>query len=201
MRIKNLFIIVIVLSSVLSSGLFSQTLSNLERINLLVDASTKEISSASQDTTDSYKLVNKTLNEYNILNSRVVAGLSKNGIKIDNDSSLSNIISYTISHSGVEYSDLFRDGLFGEYLLERKFDLMGNYVVEKNGIVINSNTFEISKMDTISYNNFAFVENNSLPFTKANVPSEPFLPSIVEPVIAITAVAVTIILFFTVRSK
>ena len=120
---------------------------------------------------------------------------------MDNDSSLSNIISYTISHAGVEYSDLFRDGLFGEYLMERKFDLMGNYVVEKNGIVIKSNTFELSRMDTISYNNFAFIENNSLPFTKANVPSEPFLPSIVEPVIVITAVAVTIILLFTVRSK
>ena len=201
MRIKNLFIIVIVLTSGLSSGLFSQTLSNLERINLLVDASTKEISSASQDTANSYKLVNKTLDEYNILNTRVVAGLSKNGINIDNDSTFPNKISYTISHAGVEYSDLFRDGLFGEYLMERKFDLMGNYVVEKNGIVIKSNTFELSRMDTISYNNFAFVENNSLPFTKANVPSEPFLPSIVEPVIVITAVAVTIILLFTVRSK
>ena len=56
-------------------------------------------------------------------------------------------------------------------------------------------------MDTISYDNFAFIENNSLPFTNANVPSEPFLPSIIEPVIAITAIAVTIILFFTVRTK
>ncbi len=201
MRIKNLFIIVIVLTSVLSSGLFSQTLSNLERINLLVDASTKEISSATQDTTQSYKLVNKTLNEYNILNTRVVAGLSKNGIMIDNDSSLPNKISYTISDAGVEYSDLFRDGLFGEYLMGRRFDLKGHYVVEKNGVVIKSNTFELSRMDTISYNNFAFVENNSLPFTKANVPSEPFLPSIVEPVIVISAVAVTIILLFTVTSK
>jgi len=201
LRIKNLFIIVIVLTSVLSSGLFSQTLSNLERINLLVDASTKEISSATQDTTQSYKLVNKTLNEYNILNTRVVAGLSKNGIMIDNDSSLPNKISYTISDAGVEYSDLFRNGLFGEYLMGRRFDLKGHYVVEKNGVVIKSNTFELSRMDTISYNNFAFVENNSLPFTKANVPSEPFLPSIVEPVIVITAVAVTIILLFTVRSK
>jgi len=145
--------------------------------------------------------VNKTPSEYSILNNRVIAGLSKNRIKIDNDSSHSNQIDYLISHEGVEYSDLFRDGLFGEYLLERKFDIMGNYVVEKTGIVISSDTFEISKMDTISYNSFAFIENNSLPFTNANVPSEPFLPSIIEPVIAITAIAVTIILFFTVRSK
>ena len=201
MKTRNSHFIIILIALVLSSELFSQTLSNLERINLLVDISTEEISSSLQDTSDSYNLVNKTLSEYYILNNRVIAGLSKNGIKIDKNSSHSNQINYIISHAGVEYSDLFRDGLFGEYLLERKFDIMGNYVVEKTGIVISSDTFEISKMDTISYNNFAFIENNSLPFTKANVPSEPFLPSIIEPVIAITAIAVTIILFFTVRSK
>jgi len=201
LKTRNLHFIIIFIALVLSSELFSQTLSNLERINLLVDVSTEKISSNLQDTTKSYNLVNKTLSEYSILNSRVIAGLSKNGIKIDNDSSHSNQINYIISHAGVEYSDLFRDGLFGEYLLERKFDIMGNYVVEKTGIVISSDMFAISKIDTISYDNFAFIENNSLPFTKANVPSEPFLPSIIEPVIAITAVAVTIILFFTVRSK
>ena len=185
----------------LSSELFSQTLSNLERINLLVDVSTEEISSELQDRVGGFNLVYKTPSEYFILNNRIIAGLSKNGIKIDNDSSQSNKINYTISHAGVEYSDLFRDGLFGEYFLERKFHLMGNYVVDQNDVVINSDTFEISKMDTINYNNYAFIENNSIPFTKANVPSEPFLPSIIEPVIAITAVAVTIILFFSVRSK
>ena len=123
MRIKNLIIIVLGLISVLSSELFSQTLSNLERINLLVDVSTEEIYSKQQDTIDSYSFVNKTPSEYSVLNSRVIAGISKNGIKIDNDSSQSNKINYTISHAGVEYSDLFRDGLFGEYLLERKLSL------------------------------------------------------------------------------
>lgn len=201
MKTRNSHFIIIFITLVFSSELFSQTLSNLERINLLVDISTEEISSNLQNTSDSYNLVNKTPSEYSILNSRVIAGLSKNGIKIDSDSSHSNQISYIISHAGVEYSDLFRDGLFGEYLLERKSDLIGNYVVEKEGVVFSSNTFEINKMDTVNYNNFAFIENNSLPFTEANVPSEPFLPSIVEPVIAITAVAVTIILFFTVRTK
>lgn len=201
MKTNNLHLVIILVALFFSSELFSQTLSNLERINLLVDISTKEISSALQDTSDSYNLVNKTPREYSILNSRVIAGLSKNGIKMDSDSSHSNKISYIISHAGVEYSDLFRDGLFGEYLLQRKFDLMGNFFVEKEGVVISSNTFEINKMDTVNYNSFAFIENNSLPFTEANVPSEPFLPSIVEPVIAITAVAVTIILFFTVRTK
>ncbi len=201
LKIRTLIIIILSLISVLSSELFSQTLSNLERINLLVDVSTDEISSAMNDTTNNYIVENKTLNEYSNLNNRVIAGFSKNEIKLESNSSQSNKINYTISHAGVEYSDLFRDGLFGEYLLERKFDLMGNYVVEKNGVVISSDIFEIIKIDTVRYDEFSFIENSSLPFTNANVPSEPFFPSIVEPIIAITAVAVTIILFFSVRSK
>ncbi|NOX67326.1 MAG: hypothetical protein GXO85_16385 [Chlorobi bacterium] len=201
MKLINSITFVILLITIPSTKLFSQTLSNLERINLLVDQSTKEISSALKDTTNSYLVENNTPSEYSVLNDRVISDLSKKGIKIDNNSTMSNKISYTISYAGVEYPDLFKDGIFGGYLLERKFNLMGNYIVEKEGVVISSNTFEISNVDTISYDKYSFIENNSLPFTKANVPSKPFLPSIIEPVIAITAVAVTIILFFTVRSK
>lgn len=201
MKPKNLLTFAFLLSIILHAELFSQTLSNLERINLLVDQSTARISSILKDTTNSYFLENRTPEEYSVLNNRVISGLSKKGIKINSDSSQLNKINYTISHAGVEYSDLFKDGIFGGYLLERKFNLAGNYVIEKNGDVFSSNTFEINKTDTISYDDYVFIENNSLPFTRSNVPSQPFLPSIIEPVIAITAVAVTIILFFTVRSK
>lgn len=194
-------LISIIFFTTISTQLFSQTLSNLERINILVDQSTEKISSAIKDTTNRYQVENLTPSEYSVLNDRVISALNQKGIKIDNNSTTPNKISYTISHVGVEYPDLFRDGIFGGYLLERKFNLTGNYIVENEGVVISSDTFEVTKTDTINYDDFAFIENNSLPFTKANVPSEPFLPSIVEPVIAITAVAVTIILFFTVRSK
>ena len=170
-------------------------------INSLVDLSTKKISSTLQDNSENYRLENNTPVEYSSLNDRVVSGLTQNGVRINNDSSHSNKINYIISHAGVEYSDLFRDGLFGEYLLERKFNLSGNYIVTETKTVLSSDSFELSKTDTVSYNNITFIENSSLPFTQANTPSEPFLPSILEPVIAITAVAVTIILFFTVRSK
>ncbi|MEN8192770.1 MAG: hypothetical protein ABFS12_08120 [Bacteroidota bacterium] len=195
------FIVIALLLSTVSIKIYSQTLSNLERINLLVDISTQNISSVINDSEIIFNIENKTPTEYSILNDRVISGLSKEGIKITNDFSSSNTIDFVISHAGVEYTDLFRDGLFGEYLLERRFDLTGNYVVNNEGMVLKADTFEITKTDTISYNNLAFIENSSLPFTKASVPSEPFAPSILEPVIAITAVAVTIVLFFTVRSK
>jgi len=201
LKIRNSLIIVITLTSVLSSELVSQTLSNLEVINSLVDLSAKGVSSTLQNNSETFRFENNTPTEYSALNERVISALTKNSVKINNDSSHSNKISYIISHAGVEYSDIFRDGMFGEYLLERKFFLSGNYVVAEAKTVVSSDSFDLSKTDTVSYSNISFIENSSLPFTQANVPSEPFLPSIVEPVIVITAVAVTIILFFTVRTK
>ncbi len=174
-------------------------MTNLERLTSLVDSSSSKIVLAVQDTSSIYNLSNNTPSEYSILDNRVISGLSKSGLKISETGS--NILTYTISNAGVEYTDLFRDGLFGDYLLERRFDLNGNFVITKLGRNIKSDTFELTLTDTINYDNLASVENNSLPFTKAIPPSEPFMPSIIEPVIAITAVAVTVILFFSVRSK
>lgn len=45
------------------------------------------------------------------------------------------------------------------------------------------------------------LENISYPFTQAQLPAEPFLASVYEPVIAVGVTAITVILFFTVRSK
>ena len=182
-----------------NTAALSQSVSNLERINSLIDSSSYKIVSVIEDTSNSFSFENNIPQDYSTLTSRVISGLNKNGIILGENES--DKIIYTLSHAGVEYTDLFRDGLFGEYLLERKFDLKGNYVITESDITSQSDTFELTLTDTIRYDNLVLVENNSLPFTKAIPPSEPFVPSIIEPVIAITAIAVTVILFFTVRSK
>ena len=194
-----MFSSILFLFALLANSVFTQTLTNLEQINLLVDSSALKIVLKIQDTSKVYNIENNTPSEYSILDSRIVSGLNKFGIKIL-ESSI-NKITYTISKAGVEYTDLFRNGLFGEYLLEGKFNLNGNYVVNNPDTNVESDTFELTLTDTISYDDLVLVENSSLPFTKDIPPSEPFLPSILEPVIAITAVAVTVILFFSVRSK
>ena len=184
----------------ISTSIFSQSRTNLEMLNALVDSSALSISSQISDSNFEYFLENQTVAEYSVLNKRVENSLVRNGIAVRLENA-NNKISYSISQASVNYSDLFKDGLFGGYLLERKFVLSGEFVIENSLSVLNADTFYYTVTDTIPFDNLNFVENNSLPFTKDNVPSEPLFPSMLEPIVAITAVVVTVILFFTVRSN
>jgi len=167
---------------------------------MLVDSSASSISSQITDSNIEYNLEYQTIAEYSALNNRIENSLVRNAIKVSLDNS-KNKISYSISQASVTYSDLFKDGIVGGYLLERKFILQGEYTIKNLSSVLNANTFYYTALDTIPYENINFVENNSLPFTKGAVPSEPFFPSMLEPIVAITAVVITVVLFFTVRSN
>ncbi len=194
-KTKILFSILLIGGSV-----FAQSRTNLEMLNALVDSSVFSISSQISDSKNEFNIKYQTVAEYSALNKRVENSLVRNGVKVSLNNA-ANKISYSISQAGVNYSDLFKDGLLGGYLLERKHILSGEYIVENSSSVVNADTFYYTVTDTIPYDNLIFVENNSLPFTKGNVPSEPFFPSMLEPIVAITAVVITVVLFFTVRSN
>ncbi len=191
---------ILILILFLSVSLLAQSRTNLEMINMLVDSSVLSISSRISDSHFEYNIDYQSVAEYSALNNRIENSLVRNEIKVNLDSS-KNKISYSISQAGVTYSDLFKDGLVGGYLIERKFILQGEYTIKNSSSVLNADTFNYTVTDTIPYNNVNFVENNSLPFTKGTVPSEPFFPSMLEPIVAITAVVITVVLFFTVRSN
>ncbi len=181
-------------------SIFAQSRTNLEIINALVDSSTLVLSSQITDSISEYNIEYQTVAEYSMLNNRAENSFVRNGIAVSLDKA-NNKISYSISKAGVNYSDLFKDGLLGGYLLERKIILSGEYVVENSSSILHADTFHYSVTDTIQFENRDFVENRSLPFTKGNVPSEPFSPSMLEPIVAITAVVITVVLFFSVRSN
>ena len=180
--------------------LFAQSKTNLEVFNNLVDSSANAVFNNANEQSISYKILNKTIPEYSALNVRAENSLIRAGIKADNNN-LDNKIIYSILRATVLYTELFKDGVFGGYLMERKFILSGEYQINVLSSTLNADTFHYTLTDTISYDNIDFIENNSLPFTKSKLPDEPFFPSLLEPVIAITAVAVTVILFFSVRSN
>ena len=195
------FTIKILLLLFISSLLFAQGRTNLEMINQLVDSSTTKISNEIINRSVGYNLQLNSVIDYSRLDERVLSSFSSRGIKLIIDSTEANKLNYSITQTGVEYSDLFRDGLFGDYLLERKFVLSGNFSIQNSSTILSADTFYYTVADTVSYDRFIYIENNSLPFTKGKVPEPPFVPSLLEPVVAITAVVVTVILFFSVRSK
>jgi hypothetical protein len=120
---------------------------------------------------------------------------------LENNKTKSESIKYTISLAEIEYPNLFRDGFLGNYLIERKFKIEGTYIIKNKSDLSISNEFLITHTDTVEFSTIKSLENNSLPFTTGNIPAEPFFSSLFEPIIAIGTAVITVILFFTVRSK
>lgn len=108
-------------------------------------------------------------------------------------------VNIVLEKAGVEYGDVERDGWFGDYYTTRTIEIKGNYMqtFSEKGL----EEFNISEKDTVKVSDIEKLENESFPFTQGKIPAEPFLSSIWEPVIAIGIAAVTVFLFFTVRSK
>jgi len=178
----------------------AQTESNLEKFYSLVDSAStlllKDIGLA--------KEVNLELNlgnDYSIFANQIRGKLLSNGVKLVSDSqSASNSlkVNFVIDNCSVEYSDSFRDGFFGDFYIERNLKLSGNYLISSKSDLIK---FELTKTDTINADDYEKVENRSFPFTRGKPPEEPFFSSLLEPVVAVGAAAVAVILFFSVRSK
>jgi len=193
--------IIFILVLLFSSGIFGQDKSNLETINGLIDSSVVEIINSAGELSKSFALVNNSPLEFATLNHHVKTAIVKAGVNVQVGETSIDKINYSLTQVNVNYSSLFRDGIFGDYLLERNTVVSGEFSIQNSKNVSFANTFNYTLTDTIQYSNLGLVENNSLPFTKGNVPSAPLFPSILEPIIAVTSVAVTIILFFSVRSN
>ncbi len=179
----------------------SQAISNLEVIHSLIDLSADAVSGNVTDPGRSYSLSFNSIDDYAYLQNRLIAQLSsERNINIDSLNNSSRII-FNLDYAGVKYSDTFKDGVFGGFMLARKAEIKGSYQIVDELNISFSDMIEFSAADTISYDDLGFVEQAGLPFTRGELPPEPFLPSLVEPLIAVGAVVITIILFFTVRTK
>jgi hypothetical protein len=178
----------------------AQTFDNLQFLLSLTDSS---VSLIAGDLEDGKSYFLKTVNpqEYATLAERARFAFSRAGVNVTNDSISSNVIGYNIENAKIEYPDIFRDGWFGDYLIERRAELNGYYITKTNGRTETAKPFAIIKTDTIAYDKIKQYELASLPFTQSSVPAEPFFSSLWEPIIAVGAVVVTVVLLFTTRTK
>jgi hypothetical protein len=182
----------------LSYPLRAQSLSNLEKFYILVDSATSNLIYDLGNTNEAY--LNLNLGEdFSVFSNQVRGKLLRSGIKLLNDKSSSQIIiDFTIDDCVVSYGEPKRDGWFGDYYSERTVKLSGNYFITnlsqvKNFIIEDSDIIKVEEVDKL--------ENRSFPFTRGELPPEPFFSSLIEPIIVVGAAAITIILFFSVRSK
>jgi len=108
-------------------------------------------------------------------------------------------INIVMDYAGVIYGEIEKDGWFGDYFTPRTLFIEGNYLNSLTGEGLVNYKFSIT--DTINVDQIQSLETDSFPFTKGEIPPEPFLLSLIEPVIAISVAAISIILFFSQRSK
>ncbi len=185
---------------ILSVSVFTQTKTNLDIFYTLVDSSVKNMSDEMPPDQNKINLSLTLGNAYSIFNNQIISTLIKENKSIV-DSSMRNVVkvNYVIDAAELKYGEMFRDGFLGEEMIPRTFKLRGNYLIKNNEATVKK--FEFEYADTIHVDEINDVENLSYPFTRSDVPAEPFFSNIWEPVIAIGSAAIAVYLFFSVRSK
>jgi hypothetical protein len=176
--------------------------SNLQVFYTLVDSSTGGIISRLQNSEKEIKLKLDLGSSYSVFENQIIGSFVKNNFNVNtSEDSIKRItsINYILDNAKVIYGDIFRDGLLGNYFIPRKVFISGNYLINSKKIIVQN--FNYSFKDTVLVDNLKNLENYSFPFTKGEVPSEPFFSSLFEPLIAIGTAAIAVFLFFTIRSK
>ncbi len=179
---------------------YSQPISNLDQFYTLIDSASNSLLNNLGNT----KKVNLELNfgvDYSIFANQVRGKLLKNGIQLIGDNSADDNysrVNFVVDNCLVSYSDPEKNGIFGDFFTIRTVELSGNYFISDNPQL---NEFKFAARDTVQVEEIEKVENRSYPFTQGDLPPEPFFSSLLEPIVAIGAAAVTIFLFFSVRSK
>jgi hypothetical protein len=181
--------------------LFSQTKTNLDVFKVLVDSSISEALVNISDSPKDIFLDIKLAPAHSIFENQIFESVKaqKNNISTTSNS-LENIsLSYSIENAVVNYGEVFRDGFLGDHFTARKIFLSGSYRFQDKEMKVKD--FYFQSIDTVKFDEIQTLENSSYPFTKGEIPSEPFLSNLFEPLVAVGTAAVVIALFFTVRSK
>ena len=139
---------------------------------------------------------------YSVFANRVIEDFKNKKIDISNNNQHdSNIdaVNITIEKAGISYKDMFRKNLFGSFYVPRYFNLSGSYSIIGTSTIVKR--IQYAFIDTVNYDQLKNLQNISYPFTESEIPAEPFISSFWEPVVAVGATALAVILFFTIRSK
>lgn len=196
------FIFIILFSSFCSA----QTKTNLDIFYNLVDSAA---AAAAEEVAENYSELSISTElgiYYRIFENPIISKFTSKEIKVirnsNSDSSISHL-NFVIDEAVVKYGEQERDGFLGDFFVSRDVKISGNYLLTNTGNSIQSElkNFTYSYNDKVRADSIDRVENRSYPFTQGELPTEPFFSSLLEPVIAVGAAAVAVILFFSVRSK
>ncbi|MEK9137672.1 MAG: hypothetical protein AAB393_11165, partial [Bacteroidota bacterium] len=102
----------------------------------------------------------------------------------------------------ITYANIRRRSLFSAKVLDRTVstEVAAKVVDRRSGSILMSSTIMKTLSDVVEVSEIEKLESQSIPMTRGALPKEGFFSSILEPLVAIGAVAVAIYLLFHVRS-
>ncbi len=135
------------------------------------------------------------IGEFSYFQNKLINELVKNNIRIDDNSLVT--IKLNIEDFQIQYIESKDE-------LTRIIDLNATlYFLEKNGEIKLLDKLNTSYKDQLSVEDVSAVENSLFPFTQGNKPKpkKSFFDEIIEPVIIVSTAIITVVLFFSVRTK
>ncbi len=179
----------------------AQTETNLNLIYKLVDGSINKADSLVGGK-KSIVLTTTIPSSLEVLKPQVIKAFSNRGYDLKVSSNMAEPgVNYNLVFAKVEYKNSFADGLFGGARVERYISVNGFFTITKSNTINQPVEFTKTLKDTVSTGEISAIENQSLPFTQAPIPSMPLLSNLWEPIAVVGTLIITVILLFTVRSK
>ncbi|GEM_PF-7010039 len=159
----------------------SQTKTNLDLLFTLIDNANIELKKDFPN--NQFVFEQDARNQYSVLYNRFLLN--------DSLSTIDDTIIIKIDTAITEYPSIFRDGILGDFFLERKVNLKISSSSKMNYVK------DFSYTDSVEISKINFIEDNYLSFTKNEFPAEPFWASFVQPIsIALLSITAIFLLFF-----
>jgi hypothetical protein len=109
---------------------------------------------------------------------------------------------FGVADARVTYQNLRRDGFFGQHVLDRhvKLTLRGKIVDRRSGELLSIREWTEERGDVVGFSQIESLETPGVPMTKGAVPPEGFFSGLAEPLVLLGAIAVAVVLLFSIRS-
>lgn len=202
MKVLRLFILFLFLPFVANA----QTIKNLDVFYLLVDSAATETAQKISIIAPEVSLNLDMGTYYSVFENSIFSAMNNHGLKVRRGSNRNDSVpglNFIINQAQVIYGDQERDGFLGGFFVSREVSITGSYLLTstESSVLTTFSEFDYSYVDRVKVEDIELIENRSFPFTVGRLPDEPFFSSLLEPVIAVGAAALAVILFFSVRSK
>lgn len=109
---------------------------------------------------------------------------------------------FGVADARVTYANLRRDGFLGQRVLDRnvKLTLRGKIVDRRTGALLSIREWTEERDDVVGISQIESLETLGVPMTKGTIPPEGFFSGLAEPLVVLGAIAVAVVLLFSIRS-